>query len=106
MPAPRRRTSTRCGIDVFSLVGLLALGACGQGSQSSSSSELVVRSISVPDFGSWEANRPIEFAFNQPIDLASVSDRSIHIRTSAGVPAVGTFAAKTIEEDQDERTDE
>jgi hypothetical protein len=86
----------------------LALAACRNDSGTGSSA-LVVRSISVPDFGSWECNRPIEFAFGERIDFASVSARSIHIRTSLGVPAVGTFAAKPIDADGDgvpERTDE
>ena len=54
---------------------LLALGlaACRNDSDSS---ELEVQSVSVPDFGLWECNRPIEFAFNQRIDLASVNARS------------------------------
>jgi len=74
----------------------LALAACRNDSESST---LVVRSISVPDFGRWESNRPIEFVFDQRIDFASVSARSIHIRTSLGVPAAGTFAAKAIDSD-------
>ena len=48
----------------------LALAACRH---DSGSSALAVRNVSVPDFGSWECNRPIEFAFNQRIDLASVT---------------------------------
>jgi len=68
-----------------------------------------VQSISVPDFGRWECNRPIEFAFDERIDFASVSARSIRIRTSVGVPAAGTFAARAIDADDDgapEGTDE
>src|SRR5262245_51462232 len=82
-------------------LGLLALGlvACSDGS--SSSSGLVLRGISVPDFGSWESNRPIEFAFNRAIDFASVSGDSIRIRTSGGVPAAGTFAAKPVDANGD-----
>ena len=86
----------------------LVLAACSRGSGSGSSG-LVVRSISVPDFGLWESNRPIEFAFNQRIDFASVSGQSIRIRTSAGVPAAGVFAAKTTDANGDgvpETTDE
>src|SRR5262245_23917282 len=84
----------------------LALAACRN---DSGSSELVVRSISAPDFGRWECNRPIEFVFSQRIDFASVSERSIQIRTAFGAPAVGTFAAKAIDANGDglpERTDE
>src|SRR5688572_23094234 len=83
---------------------VLALVGCGQ---DSGSSGLVVQ-ISVPDFGSWESNRPIEFDFDQPIDFASVSARSVEIR-SAGAPAAGTFEAGTIDADGDgvpEGTDE
>ena len=76
----------------------LALAACRN---DSGSSELAVRNVSVPDFGLWQCNRPIEFAFSQPIDFASVSSRSIRIRTSTGVPAAGTFAAKRIDANGD-----
>jgi hypothetical protein len=76
----------------------LVLVACRDDSGSGSDPSVFgVRSISVPDFGSWECNRPIEFRFSQPIDFASVSERSIRIRTSIGVPAVGTFALKPID---------
>jgi hypothetical protein len=78
----------------------LALVACRNDGDSEPSA-LALRSISVPDFGSWECNRPIEFAFGQRIDFASVSARSIHIRTSAGVPAAGTFAARAIDANGD-----
>ena len=78
----------------------LLLAACTKSSDSGSSG-LAVRSISVPDFGRWECNRPIEFAFDQPIDFASVSTRSVRIRTQAGLPAVGTFTVKTIDADDD-----
>src|SRR5262245_4372823 len=102
-----RRTSTRSWIEGLALaVGVLAFAACSQGSDSS---ELVVDSVSVTDFGSWQANRPIEFSFNQRIDFGSVSAQSIRIRTSTGVPAVGAFAAKAFDTNGDgvpERTDE
>ncbi len=90
------RPSTRSWILPF------ALAACRSESDSAA---LVVQSISVPDFGLWECNRPIEFAFEQRIDFASVSIRSIHIRTSAGVPAAGTFAAKAIDANGDGAAD-
>src|SRR6185503_6394172 len=83
----------------------LALVACGKDSGSGSSG-LLVQDISVPDFGEWESNRPIEFAFDQRIDFASVSADSIRIRTSLGVPAVGTFGAKSIDRNGDDAPDE
>jgi len=76
----------------------LALTACRNESESSG---LEVRGISTPDFGLWECNRPIEFAFDQRIDFTSVSARSIRIRTSAGVPAAGTFTARALDADGD-----
>jgi len=100
------RSSTRLWILV------LALAACSESGGSDPEPEptgLVVQSISVPDFGSWQCNRPIEFAFAEPIDFASVSTLSIRIRTSAGVPANGTFAALAIDANGDgvpEGTDE
>src|SRR5262245_29771880 len=72
------------------------LVACGK---DSGSSGLVVR-ISVPDFGSWQSNRPIEFDFEQPIDFASVSARSIEIHSADG-PAAGTFEPRTVDVDGD-----
>jgi len=86
------------GSSIRLVVLALALAAC---SEDSDPSALVLRSISVPDFGSWESNRPIEFTFDQRIDFASVSGDSIRIRTSAGVPAAGTFAAKAIDANGD-----
>src|SRR5262245_54408946 len=86
--------------------GLFLLVACGQ---DSGSAEFALRSASVPDFGRWESNRPIEFAFTQRIDFASVSGQSIRIRSSQGVPAAGTFTAKAIDSNGDgvpEGTDE
>ena len=82
----------------------LALVACRNGG-GSGSTPLAVQSISVPDFGRWECNRPIEFAFNQRVDFASVSTRSIRIRTSLGVPATGTFAAKPSDRNGDGAAD-
>ena len=40
----------------------LATAGCGGGG--SGSSPLVLLGISVPDFGQWECNRPIEFVFD------------------------------------------
>jgi hypothetical protein len=88
---------------------ILALALAGCGDAGSGSSGLAVQSISVPDFGRWESNRPLEFAFDQRIDFATVSSESIRIRTSLGVPAVGTFGARSIDADGDgapEATDE
>jgi len=87
-----RRTLPRHAIPVLVDSLVLGLAACSHGS---GSGDLDVRGISVPDFGRWECNRPIEFVFDQPIDFASVGLRSIHIRTALDVPAAGTFAAKT-----------
>src|SRR5262245_58823803 len=111
-PSPHREPAVMDRLSTCPWVLAVALAACTQGSDPADlpdPSGFAVQSISVPDFGRWECNRPIEFVFDRPIDFASVSDRSVRIRTSGGVPAAGTYTAKAIDADDDgvpEGTDE
>lgn len=79
-------------------LGLLLVTAAGCGSHGSStqgsSSTFRVLSISVPNNGTWQINRPIEFKFDQDVDFSSVSLNTISIATPTGAPARGEFRLK------------
>ena len=49
----------------------------------------------------WKLNQPILFRFTRPVDIASVSRRSIRIETSLGVSAEGSYAFLTTDDDGD-----
>ena len=69
----------------------LALTACGGGSATAVSAELVLLESNVTSGAVWHINRPLVLRFNQDVDFASVSLNSVRIRTAGGTPAVGEF---------------
>ncbi len=73
-------------------LGLVAGCGGGRGSDSAGgSTSFRILSISVPNNGIWQINRPIEFTFNQDIDFSSVNLNTINITQPAGTPAAGEF---------------
>ncbi len=73
-------------------LGLVAGCGGGRGSDSAGgSTSFRILSISVPNNGIWQINRPIEFTFNQDIDFSSVNLNTINITQPTGTPAAGEF---------------
>ncbi|MBK7878067.1 MAG: hypothetical protein IPJ77_20605 [Planctomycetes bacterium] len=71
--------------------GLLA-GCGGSGSSvAGGSTSFRILTVSVPNNGIWQINRPIEFTFNQDIDFSSVNLNTINITQPNGAPASGEF---------------
>lgn len=94
-PVHGRSAST---LDLALLLSVgLAVGGCG-GSSSGGGSALGgsfgLESSSVTDGQVWQINRPIEFAFNKPVDFSTVNPNTIQIADLSGQPAVGTFLLK------------
>jgi len=81
-----------------SVLVLTSTLGCGGGSSSgdagAGASAFRVLSVSVPNNGTWQINRPIEFTFNQDVDLASVNLNTINITQPTGIPAAGEFSLK------------
>ncbi|QDU67020.1 IPT/TIG domain-containing protein [Engelhardtia mirabilis] len=53
---------------------------------------LKLTDISVPKGATWQINRPIDFDFSAPIDLATVNSNTLSIKTTSGLSALGTFS--------------
>jgi hypothetical protein len=95
--------SARRGIQGSALVLAAFAASCGGGGGSSSSGvtggnfELLTVGGMLPGVqNAWKLNRPIEFVFSSPVDLASINSSSIQIRTAGGQQALGEFSAKVL----------
>lgn len=77
-------------------LAFIATAGCGgrSGSTQGAASSFRVLSISVPNNGTWQINRPIEFVFDRDIDFSSVSLNTISIAQPNGAPARGEFRLK------------
>jgi len=79
-------------------LALAAGSGCGGGSSSSSGSaggtSFRMLAVSVPNGGTWQINRPIEFTFSQDVDITSVNLNTINISQPSGIPAAGEFVLK------------
>ena len=88
--------------------GSLALFSCSGSSGGADSDnfpgspdvDFAVLSTSVTPGAVWRLNRPIEVEFTHDIDFGTVSQSTVQIRDSQGLPAIGTFSlldARTIQ---------
>lgn len=53
-----------------------------------------VSGLSLANGAVWQINREIVVSFSEPVDFASVSSNTIHIRSLAGAPAAGSFVLR------------
>ncbi|MBI5361549.1 MAG: hypothetical protein HZA53_00115, partial [Planctomycetes bacterium] len=87
---------TALGTSTLALaLGLLA-GCGGHGSSvSGAGSSFRILTLSVPNNGIWQINRPIELTFDQDVDFSSVNLNTINITQLNGAPAAGEFRLKS-----------
>ena len=88
------------------LCAVLFAAACGGGGGGGGSGGQGVQvfeldTLTVPDRAVWQVNREIRFTFTQPVDFATVSLNTIRIRSTGGVPAIGTFFFAPVDLDGD-----
>lgn len=92
--------STTLGVSSLSLAALFGaslFSACSGGGSSSSgggTNNFKVLTVSVPNNGTWQINRPIEFEFNLDVDFSSVNLNTINITQPNGAPAAGEFSLR------------
>lgn len=74
----------------------LVLAACsGGGGGGGPGSRFGILSVNLVDGASWPINRPIEIAFNAPVDPDSVDLNSILVREVGGGPIAGEFTLES-----------
>jgi hypothetical protein len=80
------------GLVFPSLLGCLAL-ACGGGGGGGGSSTFEV-TISIQENQEVRLNQEIVFTFSAPVDFSTVSQNTINIRSTTGIPATGTYSKR------------
>ena len=96
-PPMHTRSRVLPTIVALALVAGFLAPACGGGG--SGSSDFSIVSISVPNNGTWQINRPMFFEFSDSVDFTTVNLNTINIAQTGGAPASGEFFmsdAKTV----------
>ena len=73
------------------LMALSSEGCSGGGGSGTAVTGFQVEALSIPNGSLWEINREIVVTFSEPIDFATVSANTIHIRSTDDEPATGVF---------------
>lgn len=76
---------------LLSLACMPGCGGGGGGGGGQENSTFQVNALSMQEGATWPINQEIVIAFTEPVDFATVSSNTIHIRSLDHVPATGVF---------------